>query len=377
MSIISWNCRGMAAPATIRELKELCKAHQPTILVLMETKIPRKKVDRLRRQFQFSNMFTVEPRGLFGGLCLLWTDQIQLQIFQYSPNFIHTTIFDVHSRDEFDCSFVYDNPIFQQMRGLWSKLLNFQMDKATPWSCLGDFNEILAHFEKDVIRPHQPRRAELFRDFLNLFELMELEMKGCVFTWMSNPRNGMVIREKLDKILVNWPWRYAHPNACATALPCVSSDHSPLVLYLKPKEKSGVSFKFEAYWAAHEECFGVIENGWRGVEDLEEPWGNIKSKMKAYQRDLQEWHKRRFRRADDEIHRLKSQMQRLLNQEENLENFAEIRRIKKRIDELWQQEELYWSQRARVKWLQHGDRNTKFFHATTIQRRGRNIIQRF
>lgn len=37
---------------------------------------------------------------------------------------------------------------------------------------------------------------------------------------------------------------------------------------------------------------------------------------------------------------------------------------------------MFWGQRARVKWLNEGDRNTKFFHATTIQRRGRNRIQR-
>lgn len=186
----------------------------------------------------------------------------------------------------------------------------------------------------------------------------------------------MIIREKLDRILVNWSWRYAHPNAFATALPIVSSDHSPLVLYLKPKEKSGVSFKFEAFWVEHEECFGVVENGWKGIQEREEPWGNIKSKLKACQRDLQVSHKRTFRKADDEIHRLKNQMQLLLNQDGPLENIVEISQIKKKIDDLWHQEELYWSQRARVKWLQDGDKNTKFFYATTIQRRGKNRIQR-
>lgn len=57
-------------------------------------------------------------------------------------------------------------------------------------------------------------------------------------------------------------------------------------------------------------------------------------------------------------------------------NWQEVKELQKIIDDLWKQEEAYWSQRARLKWLEGGDRNSKFFHATTIQRRARNRIQR-
>lgn len=35
---------------------------------------------------------------------------------------------------------------------------------------------------------------------------------------------------------------------------------------------------------------------------------------------------------------------------------------------------MYWGLRSRVNWLRWGDKNTKFFHATTIQRRQCNRI---
>lgn len=35
---------------------------------------------------------------------------------------------------------------------------------------------------------------------------------------------------------------------------------------------------------------------------------------------------------------------------------------------------MYWSMRSRIDWLKWGDKNTKFFHASTIQRRQRNRI---
>ncbi|XP_027157161.1 uncharacterized protein LOC113758554 [Coffea eugenioides] len=39
-------------------------------------------------------------------------------------------------------------------------------------------------------------------------------------------------------------------------------------------------------------------------------------------------------------------------------------------------EEAYWKQKARIKWLQDGDKNTKFFHAVVAERRSKSIIHR-
>lgn len=38
------------------------------------------------------------------------------------------------------------------------------------------------------------------------------------------------------------------------------------------------------------------------------------------------------------------------------------------------QEEIHWKQKARVDWIQKGDRNTKFFKMSTLRRRSINII---
>ncbi|CAN6556372.1 unnamed protein product [Malus baccata var. baccata] len=55
-------------------------------------------------------------------------------------------------------------------------------------------------------------------------------------------------------------------------------------------------------------------------------------------------------------------------------NVFEIKEKSRLIDTLWAQEESFWHQRSRVKWLWERDANTKFFHQSTLQRRRRNMI---
>ena len=52
----------------------------------------------------------------------------------------------------------------------------------------------------------------------------------------------------------------------------------------------------------------------------------------------------------------------------------EINCLKREINILLDDEELYWGQRAKAHWLKEGDKNTKFFHAQASERRKQNTI---
>ena len=56
------------------------------------------------------------------------------------------------------------------------------------------------------------------------------------------------------------------------------------------------------------------------------------------------------------------------------EKADEIQGLRKEINEMLTREEIMWNQRSRASWIKWGDCNTKFFHATTSQRRRRNKI---
>lgn len=47
----------------------------------------------------------------------------------------------------------------------------------------------------------------------------------------------------------------------------------------------------------------------------------------------------------------------------------------KEFDVILEQEEMVWFQKSREKWVNFGDRNTKFFHTSTVIRRRRNHIE--
>ncbi|KAJ1425943.1 Endonuclease/exonuclease/phosphatase superfamily [Sesbania bispinosa] len=97
-------------------------------------------------------------------------------------------------------------------------LMETKAQSETPWSLIGDFNVVLHPHEKDGLHPPNGASMQLFRNFLYEATLMDFEMKGSLFTWFSNPRHGVVTREKLDKVLVNASWRLQFPNAIATTI---------------------------------------------------------------------------------------------------------------------------------------------------------------
>lgn len=97
------------------------------------------------------------------------------------------------------------------------------------------------------MRPVNTNRINLFREFLNNVNLMDLDLKRCKYTWISNPRGGITTRDKLDRVLVNWAWRDTFSHAMGTTLPIIISDHSRIVLNHKPSGLSGNYFKYGAF----------------------------------------------------------------------------------------------------------------------------------
>ncbi|RYR31548.1 hypothetical protein Ahy_B01g056356 [Arachis hypogaea] len=138
---------------------------------------------------------------------------------------------------------------------------------------------------------------------------MDLDLKGENFTWFSNSRNGFVTREKIDRALANWEWIFMYQNASLSLMPAVSSYHCPLILDVILVHRVGKHFKFEVYWADHEDCFNVVKMGWCKEEQNSNEWDKISRKINN--KELKKWSKVTFKRADREIQRMKEELKRL------------------------------------------------------------------
>lgn len=166
------------------------------------------------------------------------------------------------------------------------------------------------------------------------------------------------------------------PNTLEVALPIVNSDHSPSSLNLSLPSQVVWHLNVKSFGEELEQCKEIITNSWNGGMRVDSEWRMVCSKLKICKSNLVRWSRHTFKNSAKEIAKMKTQLQYLLNLPHNQTNWEEIRDLRHRIDQLWKQEEIYCSQRSRVKWLKCGDKNSKFFHASTLQRRSRNRLHR-
>ncbi|XP_015946638.1 uncharacterized protein LOC107471660 [Arachis duranensis] len=275
-----------------------------------------------------------------------------------------------------EATFVYGHPDYKKRRDLWKELTFVSSNLVQPRMLIGDFNDAISQDEKVGLHPKPTSQIEAFRNFVYENALFDLELQGMKYTWFSNPRNGCVTKERLDRALVNWEWRRVFEHATLSALPHISSDHCPLVLNVKPRGRRIKNYKFEAYWVDHVDCDTVIRRGWTAAAIGANHWTDLNRKILNCKKELNKWSKATFKRADIEIQNLKFHLKQMQEADFTESRQDQINKLKLEITRLWRQEEKYWGQRSRVKWLKFGDKNTSFFHASTIQRRDRNRIER-
>lgn len=72
MNLLFWNCYGIANEATVRVVNNLVHVHDPTVLVLLETRISQDKANILCSKFGFSCCYKMKVDGFGGAIWMLW-----------------------------------------------------------------------------------------------------------------------------------------------------------------------------------------------------------------------------------------------------------------------------------------------------------------
>jgi hypothetical protein len=223
----------------------------------------------------------------------------------------------------------------------------------------------------------RPQMQE-FQQTLEECNLVDLGFRGPKYTW-SNCREGRaIIKERLDRGVANMEWRTWFPAALVSVEAAVSSDHAPLILSLKkiPKRKKGNKhFRYEAAWALEDGCKEVIATVW-GQEQMQPlGWDRLNHKLNACMQKISLW---KETLQGPKLRSLSCMREKLAQLQglEDMGNSNQIAHLKRDIQLQLEKDDLWWRQRAKVEWLKHGDRNTRYFHACVNSRRRKNNIEK-
>jgi hypothetical protein len=113
MKILLWNCRGAGNPNFRRNFAELMRAHHPTIVVLVETRISGQRAVDVSTALGFDRVIRSDAEGFSRGIWLLWdSGSVTLDILQVNNQAIHATVQVHHSNPPWLFTALYASPKF-------------------------------------------------------------------------------------------------------------------------------------------------------------------------------------------------------------------------------------------------------------------------
>ncbi|XP_073275385.1 uncharacterized protein [Primulina huaijiensis] len=333
MIVASWNIRGFHKPLKQKGVQNLVHSRKIDIVGILESKFNEKTLHNMM-QIRFSDMKVVHNFNYNnkGRIFVMWNPiRVDLIVDSMCEQSINATVNCVKTNIEFCVSFVYDLNTIVQRRSLWNNLKSFSAACSLPWKSQGDFNTVLSPDEKKGglrVRDYDTRD---FVDCVSSLDLLDLKFIGCLFTWRS-PK----VCSKLDRVIVNQKWISSDLNGLAEFVePGCISDHAILIVpFLHPNVHSQKPFKFFNMWALSD----------RFLDTVRENWSKIK--LQSMQQDM-------FRTGTVS---------------------SDYKDCKRQADLLLEVERSFIAQKAKLTYLQQGDRCTKFFHDLIKRNNKRNAI---
>lgn len=362
-----WNVQGAGSKSFMVSLKEIIRTHNPVVLVLVETHMGGEQAVKIASMLRYSGHTRVDAQGFSGRIWVYWKAETVIvePILKHNQH-ITMNITRVGEQPWYFTA-VYASPDPMKRRELWENLKEFTTTHNKPWLIAGDFNDTRYDWERSSACSETNRRSARFNNWVEDMELLEVEFSGASHTWARGLTPETRRSARLDRTLCNGNWGLRYSASKVKHLPSIASDHCPLLISpngFAPLQKVNRPFRFQAAWMTHEKFQEFIHSKWNQSTPLT-------TSLMSLSVDLQNWSKEVFHNIFREKRHLMARLagiQKLLPQNPHRGLLKLESRLRLELDDVLMQEELLWYQKSRVEWLKNGDRNTTFFHLSTIAR---------
>lgn len=183
-----------------RGFRDWYKINNPLLGGLIETHVSQPKQKKFLNAtlpgWEFDNNYDFSE---FGKIWIMWHPSVKVSIISKSLQMLTCEALLPDSQSEIILSFVYASNEDATRRNLWEELHNFSSDhrvRGKPWSVLGDFNQVLNPSDHSIpSNQNIDLSTRLFRDCLLDVDLMDLNYRGCTYTWW-NKRSSSPVAKK-------------------------------------------------------------------------------------------------------------------------------------------------------------------------------------
>ena len=122
--------------------------------------------------------------GHGGGLALLWSKEIEVNLKSYDKLHIDVAVLDPNTKEEIWRFTGFYGESKRELRfRSWDCLKLLKNQSNLPWLCAGDFNEILDASEQFGGQVRPERQMDGFRGAVTDCGFMDLGFIGLPFTW--------------------------------------------------------------------------------------------------------------------------------------------------------------------------------------------------
>jgi hypothetical protein len=186
--------------------------YSPKIVFLSEIRQNKRVVEAVCRRLGFEHCFPVCGKGKGGGLALMWSKCVPVELINFSLHHIDVKISEPNGI-KWRATFVYGEPRAQDRRLMWEMFKRIKPSTSEPWFMVGDFNEVLWQKEHMSSKRRCERQMQQFREVLSHCEMVDLGYKGLPWTYNNKQSGKNNVRVRLDRAVAQPRWSNLFPGA--------------------------------------------------------------------------------------------------------------------------------------------------------------------